>query len=97
MNNSNSDQVFEFIDNIGDRSHTAIFYENSEYAKAVEYRYIKVGLLDGENCVFTTHDDDVESIEKEMADFGIDVQRFKDKGMLLVLKITDPREHPDGL
>lgn len=93
----NNDQIFEFIDNLGDQSHTAIFYENSEYGKVVEYRFIKVGLLNGEKCIFTTHEDDGNSIEREMSDFGIDVQRFKNKGMLSVLKIRDPREHPEGL
>ena len=56
-----------------------------------------VGLLNGETCVYTTHEDDVALIENEMADFGIDVKHFKDKNMLMVLKIKDPREHPGGL
>lgn len=94
---SSSDQVLKFVDDLGDHTHTAIFYENSEYARPVVYRYIKVGLLKGDTCVYTTHEDDADSIEKEMDDFGIDVQHFKKKGMLIVLKIKDPREHPEGL
>lgn len=96
-NVNNNNQVLEFIDSLGDHTHTAIFYENLEYARAIEYRYLKVGLLNGETCVYTTHEDDVALIENEMAEFGIDVKHFKDKKMLIVLRIKDPREHPEGL
>ena len=94
---SDNNQVLEFIDNLSDHAHTAIFYENLEYAKAIGYRYINVGLLNGEKCVYTTHEDDADSIDNEMADFGIDIERSKKRNMLIVLKIKDPREHPEGL
>lgn len=94
---STNNQVLEFIDKLGDRTHTAVFYEDLEYAKPIEYRFIKVGLLNGEKCIITTHEEDSGLIEKEMTEFGIDVNRFKKENLLTVLKITDPREHPEGL
>jgi MEDS: MEthanogen/methylotroph, DcmR Sensory domain len=92
-----SQQVLQFIDNLSDRTHSVIFYEDLEYGRAIQYRYMKVGLLNGEKCVITTHEDDAELTEKEMIDFGIDVEHHKKANLLQILKIRDPREHPQGL
>jgi hypothetical protein len=91
-------QGLDFIDTIENGTHSAIFYEEPEYGHMMEYRYLKIGLLKGETCIYTTHEkDDVRSIENEMSDFGIDVDRFKKDHLLHVLHITDPRQDPEGL
>jgi KaiC/GvpD/RAD55 family RecA-like ATPase len=43
----------------------------------VEYHFIQTGLQKGEYCIYTTHEDDVQLIEKKMADFGIDIEGYK--------------------
>jgi len=89
--------VLQFIDNLADRTHSVIFYEDLKHGRVIQNRYMKVGLLNGEKCVITTHEDDAELIEKEMADFGIDVKHHKKANLLQIVKIRDPREHPEGL
>jgi hypothetical protein len=70
---NNNNQVFEFIDSLGDHTHTAIFYENLEYAPALVSWYLKVGLLNGEKCVYTSQEYVVAIIANVIAEFGIDV------------------------
>jgi len=89
--------VLEFIDSLADHTHSVIFYEDLKHGRVIQNRYMKVGLLNGEKCVITTHEDDAELIEKEMADFGIDVEHHKKANLLQIVKIRDPREHPEGL
>ena len=91
------DQVYETLDNLKDRRHCILFYEDAESARLIEYRFIKIGLLRGESCIYTTHEDDIDDIERGMAQFGIDVDGYKKKKMLHVYKITDPQNDPDGL
>jgi hypothetical protein len=78
-------------------NHSAIFYEEPEHARMVEYHFIQTGLQKGEYCIYTTHEDDVQLIEKKMADFGIDIEGYKRTKKLYVCRISDPRLDPLGL
>jgi hypothetical protein len=94
----NNNQALAFVDSLETGVHSAIFYEEPEYAHMLEYRYTKIGLMNGETCVYTTHEkDEVEIIQNGMADFGIDVDYFKKKNLLHIMHITDPRQDREGL
>lgn len=89
-----NNNLYEFIDSIGSeinnkKNHMVIFYEESECARNVEYRFIKNGLLKNEHCIYTIveeqnkEEDVISFIEREMIDYGIDVNKYKNKNNLL--------------
>jgi len=92
----NSD-VLEFVDTIDIGRHIVLFYENPDVARDIEYCYILNGLQKAESCVYTTHHREPQSILQQMKEFGIDVEKYTQKNQLRVIKITDPRDHPDGI
>jgi hypothetical protein len=76
--------------------HVALLYEEPERARAIEFQFIKNGLENGQSCCYIIHEkENIEFIEKEMADNGIDVARFTQNGMLQVIEsvglLNDPR------
>jgi len=91
----NSD-AFQFVDTIDIGSHAVLFYENADFARKIEYRYVLNGLQKAESCVYTTHHREPQSILQQMKEFGIDVEKYTQKNQLRVVKINDPRTHPDG-
>ena len=84
-------------DPTGNEKGKEVIDEEAESARLIEYRFLKIGLLKGESCIYTTHEDNIDVIEREMAQFGIDVDKYKKKKQLHVYKITDPQNDPDGL
>jgi hypothetical protein len=42
--------------------HILLYYENINHGQKIQLRFIKNGLLKGENCIYFTHDDDIELI-----------------------------------
>jgi hypothetical protein len=87
-----------FIDSLKSRKHIVLYYENKEFGKKIQYRFIRNGLLKGENCIYTTHNDnDIASIENEMMDNDIDVKHFNKKRLLKIFNIPDLLEYPDGI
>ncbi len=86
-----------FIDGLDNYKHIVLYYENPKFGKKIQFRFIKNGLLKGENCIYTTHNDDIALIENEMINNDIDVKAFNKKGLLKIFKIEDIMDHPDGL
>lgn len=84
-----------FIDTIDNSKHIVLCYENQQYGKKIQLRFIKNGLQKGENCIFITCDDDSELIESEMVNYGIDVEGFYKKGLLDVWKAPNIMDHSD--
>jgi hypothetical protein len=93
---NDNNNLFEFIDSIGSevnkKKHIVIFYEESERARNIEFRFIKNGLLKNEHCIYTvaeeggeegTKEDVISFIEREMNDYGIDVYKYNNKNDLL--------------
>ena len=76
------------VDNLNPRTHSMILYDNEECGKLVKYRYVENGLKKGERSVCLTHDN-VNSVEKEIASTGIDVDNFKRKNLLHVYQIEN--------
>jgi KaiC/GvpD/RAD55 family RecA-like ATPase len=87
----------DFIDHLSDHAkHIMLLYESSALGRIIEYRFIKNGLLEGQDAVYTTHDDPT-SVKGQMEEFGIDVAKYRMKNQLHVVRITDPTNHPKGL
>jgi DcmR-like sensory protein len=60
------------------RKHIGLLYEDSEYARMIEFRFLKNGLVNGEQCVYATEDDS-GSIVLKMLSYGIPLEYFENK------------------
>jgi hypothetical protein len=79
-----------FRDSLKSRKHTVIYYENKEFGKKIQYRFIRNGILKGEYCICTTHnDDEIALIENEMMDSNIDVKHYNKRRLLKIFNIPD--------
>ena len=76
---------FKYIDSLESKQHIALFYEESEYARLIEFRFIKYGLEIGECCVYATEEDS-GSIVLKMLNYGIPLRYFQ-SGKLRVYQI----------
>ncbi|MGC2573698.1 MAG: MEDS domain-containing protein [Candidatus Nitrosopolaris sp.] len=74
-------QPLNYVDHIKDCKHIVLFYEEIEYARVISFQFIKGGLEDNKMCSYLS-DEDVETVRREMADNGIDVDKFTMNGLL---------------
>jgi MEDS: MEthanogen/methylotroph, DcmR Sensory domain len=95
---NNNNHPLNFIDTLGYGRHAVLLYEDAEFARLIQFRFINNGLLKGEHCIFTTHEqeDNIQFIENQMEYNGIDVEGFKRKNLLHIYQIPDPMNHPEG-
>lgn len=78
-------QLLDFIDNLDTTAyrHIVMFYEEPEYAKLVQMRFINDGLERGECCIYLVHDEqDLLFTRREMIAYGIDIDGYGNKGLL---------------
>jgi KaiC/GvpD/RAD55 family RecA-like ATPase len=88
----------KFIDDLKDKRHIVLFFEDSEYAKIIQFHYIKDGLEKGYACIFTANEaQDEDIIKQEMKDFGINVESYEKKNLLHFFKVPDPKTTVDGI
>lgn len=76
---------FKYIDSLQREQHIALFYEEPEYARLIEFQFIKNGLAAGENCIYTTSEDS-GSIVLKMLSYGIPLRYFE-TGRLKIYQI----------
>ena len=91
--------IEKFVENFENFRHPVIFYDNPIIARRIEFQYMKIGLQNGECCVYVISDDDVESpesIRKQMDSFGIDTAHYVKNDHLRFVKIDDPARDPQG-
>ena len=69
---------FKYVDSLESKQHIALFYEESEYARLIEFRFIKHGLENGEHCVYATEEDS-GSIVLKMLNYGIPLRYFQSR------------------
>ena len=93
---SSNYQPLDFIDKLDTKNHLISLYHNSDYGKMIQHHFIKKGLQKEEHCILFTHDN-IELIEKEMTDDGINVDYFKQKNLLHIYQIKDVMNHPNGI
>lgn len=68
----------KFIDLLDSKKHIALLYEDSEYARMIEFRFLKNGLERGEQCLYATEGDS-GSIVLKMLRYGIPLEYFESK------------------
>lgn len=90
-------EPLSFIDEINHNRHLVLFYEDVKEGQKMQFRFIKNGLLRGENCIYTTHFENIALIENEMKGYGIDVDDYYNKGLLHIHRIPDLFSHPKGV
>lgn len=77
-----------FIDKLDGKKHIVLYYENPTFGKKIQFRFMRNGLLKGESCIYSIDDnEDPVSIENEMIDNGIDVEKYNKCGLLKIFKI----------
>jgi hypothetical protein len=77
--------LFDFLDNLESHvhKHMVMLYEEPEYARLVQIRFLNDGLKKGECCVYATSDHDSLNLTKtDMVQNGIDVDNYMNKGLL---------------
>ena len=66
---------FKYVDSIEEKQHIVLFYEEPEYARLIEFCFIKNGLMRGEQCLYAT-DEDSGSIVLKFLSYGIPLDYF---------------------
>jgi hypothetical protein len=80
--------VRDFIDNVPDRTHFVLFYENSKRGMELKLRFLAGGIQRQRTSVFVTTRNPDEAREQLCRD-GLDVDRYESGGQLLVKKIEN--------
>ncbi|MHB8566069.1 MAG: MEDS domain-containing protein [Nitrososphaerales archaeon] len=77
--------------------HVALFQEDSEYARAIEFGFLQDGLKKGEYCVYASIFDEPVEIETEMEVFGIDVRSYIERSLFHAYRFpASPASHAAG-
>jgi len=74
---------FRYIDSLEEKQHIVLFYDDPEYARLIEFRFIKNGLLSGERCIYATEDDSGPIILKFL-NYGIPLEYFLSKKIRMI-------------
>lgn len=85
-----------FMDSIDTKKHLMLVYDDVKIGRMMEFHFIQKGLEKNEISIYLTHDP-VKLIEKEMMEYGIDVNYFKKKSLLRVFQIKNPAEDSVGV
>ena len=78
----------------GDK-HIIMFDENPKYSKEIQFHFLKIGLEKGEQAIYTMPED-MEVIEKEMAEQGINVEKYKKENLLDIHHTAHTSQHTQG-
>jgi hypothetical protein len=63
----------------------------------IQFRFIKNGLLKGQQSIYTMHKDtEISLIENEIKNSGINVEGYTKKNLLHIRQIPDPRNYQEG-
>ena len=68
----------EFIDSLEEKKHIMLYYDDLEYARLVEFRFLKNGLSKGESCIYATGEDSGQ-IVLSLLRYGIPLESFLSK------------------
>jgi len=84
--------ALSFLDSVDSKKHILLAYNEPDFAKKLEYRFINNGFLQDEHCIVLTHDKP-KFVKAEMQAYGIDVGKYEKNGILHVYHTPDPTEH----
>ena len=79
--------ALSFLDSLDSKKHLLLLYEDHEFARLIEFRFIRNGLKSGENCVYGSTEDS-GSVVIKMLTFGIALKYFQSK-QLQVMQINN--------
>jgi hypothetical protein len=82
-------QVLEFVRKMKPRDHVVLFYTSPEDKNNVLFTYLKAGLDRKEAAAYVASDQSPQETKQAMKDFGIDVDKYEQKGALKVLDYRD--------
>jgi len=68
----------KYVSMLDEKRHIALFYEDKEYARLIEFWFLKIGLERGEDCIYAT-DEDSGSIVIKLLSYGISLDHFLSK------------------
>jgi hypothetical protein len=91
-----TDNAIDFASRIEIGVHALLVYEDSRAARKAEFAFMQNGLENGQPAVYLSERDEAEDLLHDMQEFGINVEKYKAKKMLLVAKVRSPVEHPLG-
>ena len=74
-----------YVDSLDGKQHILLLYEDQEYARIIEFRFIKNGLDSQENCIYITDEDSGQVVIKFLS-YGIPLHYFQ-SGKLRVIQI----------
>ena len=80
------------------KQHILLLHEEPEYGRMIEYYFLKNGLEKGERSVYIILEkENVESIENEKEDFGLNDTKFRREILLHLDQVQDPLDHTDSI
>jgi len=82
----------EFLDNMEDDKHIIMFDENHKYSKKIQFHFLRNGLEKGEFGIYAMPEDQ-DTIEKNMEEHGIDVEKYKKENLLNIHNTTHMSQH----
>lgn len=73
------------IEDLQVHDHLCLIYETHEEQMAAAVPFIKVGIEQGDQCIYIADDNDAESVKQAMQESGIDVKKAMASGALAVV------------
>jgi hypothetical protein len=86
----------KFVEELDSRKHLVLLYDDPEYARKIEFQFIKKGLENEEHCIYAT-EEDPGFIMLAMINNGIAVSDYIQNNLLHIYQISDPIESSDLL
>jgi hypothetical protein len=77
----------KYLDSFEKKQHILLLYEDPDYARLLEFRFIKNGLVSGESCLYVTSEDPVSIVVKFLT-YGIPLHYFA-SGKLRVIQVRE--------
>lgn len=64
--------LVSFLARLKDGQHGCLFYVNEQDKQRIQYEFLKCGLSQDSFCIYATATEDVETVKRNMKDFGLD-------------------------
>jgi hypothetical protein len=82
-------EIIEFVKKMKPKDHVVLFYTSPEEKNQVLFTYLKAGLERKEAAAYVASQQSPEQTKRAMRDFGIDVEKYEQKGALKVMDYRD--------
>jgi len=86
----------DFVRRLGLGKHAALFYEDSDSARELEFGFLQEGLARGESAIYASTKDHPAKVSRAMHDYGIDVEKRYSTDSLRIYQVPDPAKDPQG-